>query len=442
MKLTIEKIIYGGQGLARIPETEGAQAGKRIFIPFTLPGEQVAVDLLPSAHGQSHRGYASGHLLQVEKASPLRAHPACPYFTRCGGCHLQHATYAGQVEIKRGVLRETLERAGLQHLPEISARYGDPLAYRNRMRLHLQTQPNFAIGYREQHAHTLVPIAQCPIVTPLLERCLDALRALGEAKAIPEGIHEMELLANPDTPTILLSAFTSQNDPQLRAHSETFFAALSAQVPELAGAALLQRGTGRNASPETQTLLRWKAQSLHYRVGAYSYRISLGAFFQVNSSLLASFVALVTEDARGQKAWDLYAGVGLFARVLTESFSHVTAVEVAVAAVEDLRHNLAGLPATVVATTTESFLQHALEERRVSPDLTILDPPRAGLGIDGVNLLARCRPRRIVYVSCDPATLSRDLKALIESGYRLDRLHMVDMFPQTYHQETVAVLVR
>ncbi len=442
MKLAIEKIIYGGQGLARIPESEGTQAGKRIFVPFTLPGEQVSVDLLPSTHGQSHRRHASGHLLHVEKASPLRAQPACPHFTRCGGCHLQHATYVGQVEIKRSVLRETLERAGLQHLPEISALCGDPLAYRNRMRLHLQAQPNFAIGYREQHAHILVPIAQCSIVTPLLERCLDTLRALGEAGAISEGIHEIELFANPNTPTILLRAFTLQDDPLLRAHSETFFTALAAQVPELAGATLLQRGTGRNVSPEAQTLLRWKTQSLHYRVGAYSYRISLGAFFQVNASLLAAFVTLVTEGERGQQAWDLYSGVGLFARVLTESFSHVTAVEIAPAAVEDLRHNLAGLPATVVATTTESFLQHALDERRVSPDLAILDPPRAGLGMKGVNLLARCRPRRIVYVSCDPVTLSRDLKALIESGYRLDRLHIVDMVPQTYHQETVATLVR
>ncbi len=442
MELTIEKVIYGGLGLARIPESEGAAAGKRIFVPGVLPGERVeaALDAAPGKNKKA--GFAQGRLLQVLEPSPQRTQPDCPHYTRCGGCHLQHSTYAAQVEIKRSVLRETLERAGLQHLPEISALCGDPLAYRNRMRLHLQTQPNFAIGYREQHAHTLVPIAQCSIVTPLLERCLDTLRALGEAGAIPEGIHEIELFANPNTPTILLRAFTSQDDPLLRAHSETFFAALAAQIPEMAGAALLQRGTGRNASPETQTLLRWKAQSLHYRVGAHSYRISLGAFFQVNSSLLASFVTLVTEGERGQQAWDLYAGVGLFARVLTESFSHVTAVEIAPAAVEDLRHNLAGLSATVVAATTESFLQHALDERRVSPDLAILDPPRAGLGMKGVNLLARCRPRRIVYVSCDPVTLSRDLKALIESGYRLDRLHMVDMFPQTYHQETVATLVR
>lgn len=108
----------------------------------------------------------------------------------------------------------------------------------------------------------------------------------------------------------------------------------------------------------------------------------------------------------------------------------------------DLRHNLADLATTVVATNTADFLRSALEQRNVSPDLVVLDPPRAGLGLEGANLLARCRPKRIVYVSCDPATLSRDVKALIESGYRLDRLHMVDLFPQTYHQETVAVLVR
>ena len=437
MKLIIEKIIYGGQGLARIPESEGALAGKRIFVPFTLPGEHIDADLL-----EDTRGYAAGGLLHVEEASPLRRQPACPHFTHCGGCQLQHATYAGQVEIKRSVLQETLERAGLKDLPEISALHGTPLAYRNRMRLHIQTQPHFAIGYREHKTHTLVPIEQCPIMTPVLERCLRALRALGESQAIPNNIAEMELFSNHDASAVLLNAFTPQHSHPLPHDCEPFFAALAAQIPELTGAALFLRDTSRNAPPDTQPLLRWKAQNLPYRVGEHIYHVSMGSFFQVNQSLLDAFVALVTEDLHGKQAWDLYAGVGLFARVLAEAFTHVTAVEAAAVSIHDLRRNLASSDVTVVHATTAAFLLHALEQRTVSPDLAVLDPPRAGLGAEVTNLLARCRPQRIVYVSCDPATLSRDLKALIESGYRLHRLHMVDLFPQTYHQETVAVLMR
>ena len=442
MKLTIEKIVYGGQGLARIPETERALAGKRIFVPFTLPGEQVIAKLDSAARAQDKRGYATGRLQQIEKTSPLRVQPPCPHFTHCGGCQLQHATYAGQLEMKRDVLREALERAGVRQLPKISLLHGDPLAYRNRMRVHVHTHPNIAIGYREKEAHTIVPIAQCSIVAPLLQRCLNALREIGDAGSIPDGLEEIECFTNHDGSAVLLSAFTSQSTPQLLNVCTKFFIDLAAKIPELVGAALVQRGMGRAASFQAQTLLHWKAQSLDYRVGTQTYRVSIGSFFQVNQSLLPAFVAQVTKGWSGQQAWDLYAGVGLFSRVLAEQFSQVTAVEIAPSAVDDLRYNLAGLPATIVASTTEDFLRHTLEQRNVSPDLALLDPPRAGLGLEGVNLLARCRPKRIVYVSCDPATLSRDLKALIESGYRLDRLHMVDMFPQTYHQETIAVLVR
>lgn len=437
MKLTVEKVVYGGLGLARIPAAEGARAGKRIFVPFTLPGEQVTADLR-----EETRGHATGNLLQVEEASPLRTAPVCPHFMRCGGCHLQHATAAAQVGIKREVLRETLERAGVRRLPEISILQAGPLHYRNRMRLHVQMRPDFRIGQRGQKTHAIVPLEQCPIVAPVLERCLQSLRTLGAANAVPDGVTEMEFFCNHDASSVLLRAFAAQSDRQLLASCGAFFAALQMQMPELAGAALFLRNADRKAAPEAQALLRWKTQELAYRVGTRTYQVSIASFFQTNRLLLDDFVALVCDGLHGQQAWDLYAGVGLFARVLAENFAHVTAVEASPASIRDLRHNLDGLSATIVPSTTAGFLRRALDQRAVSPDLVVVDPPRAGLGLGTAQLLARCRPQRIVYVSCDPATLSRDLGPLIESGHRLDRLHMVEMFPQTYHQETVAVLAR
>lgn len=437
MKLTIEKVIYGGQGLARIPETEGALAGKRIFVPFTLPGEQVSATLR-----EDTRGYAVGELDQIEIASTQRTEAACPHFTHCGGCQLQHAAYPEQIEIKRAVLLETLDRAGLKNIPEISILSDAPVAYRNRMRLHLRGEPHFAIGYREHHAHTLVPIEQCPILTPILERCLQTLRTLGADEEIPADVHEVELFTNHDGSSVLVSAFTTRQSSSLGGDCEPFLAALGRQIPEVVGGALFLRETGRSAAVDSHLLHRWKSQSLNYRVGSHAYRVSIGSFFQVNQSVLHAFVALVTEELHGKVAWDLYAGVGLFARVLAEQFQQVIAVESSRTSSEDLAFNLAGLSARVVAATTKDFLRQALDQRTVSPDLAVLDPPRAGLGAETTLLLLQCRPHRIVYVSCDPSTLSRDLKLLVESGYRLSRLHLVDMFPQTYHQETVALLTR
>jgi 23S rRNA (uracil1939-C5)-methyltransferase len=168
--------------------------------------------------------------------------------------------------------------------------------------------------------------------------------------------------------------------------------------------------------------------------------VSIGSFFQVNRFLIDPLVGLVTREAAGTLAWDLYAGVGLFARHLLSSFDQVVAVESAPSSVQDLRHNLSGGAHRIVASNTLDFLrkEHASAKKR--PDLVIVDPPRAGLGKEVTALLAELQPAHITYVSCDPATLSRDVKSLLDSGYSLKQLHMVDMFPQTFHLESVAML--
>ena len=441
MQLKIEKIIYGGQGLARIPESEGDAAGKRIFVPFTLPGEEVEAGLLPAANKKSTQGFAHGKLVRVLEASPQRVEPACPHFTRCGGCHLQHAKDAAQTEIKRGVLRESLDRAGIKNLPEIAALTGSPLAYRNRARVQLQHAPEFQLGYREPASHTLAAIEQCPVLSPALQDALQVLLTLGRSGEVPASVEEVEIFSNHDGSVLLLSLFTSAPRPDAEELFTSFLVRLAAAAPALRGAAVFSRASG-HAPASAEPWLRWREQQLLYSIGEFDYRVSLGSFFQIHQPLLPEFVALVTDGWSGKLAWDLYAGVGLFARRLAQHFAQVIAVEIAPSAVRDLRHNLSGLPAAIASAATENFLRHALAQRTTAPDLALLDPPRAGLGARAAILLAQCRPRSIVYVSCDPATLSRDVKTLVESGYCLDRLHMVDLFPQTYHQETVAVLQR
>ncbi|HZC43381.1 MAG TPA: RsmD family RNA methyltransferase, partial [Acidobacteriaceae bacterium] len=219
-----------------------------------------------------------------------------------------------------------------------------------------------------------------------------------------------------------------------------FFEDLQQEMPQLVGAQMLATDKGQARSPRPP--LQWKHQSVNYRVAGRDYSVSAGSFFQVNSTLLDKFVGVVTEDETGGLAWDLFAGVGLFSLALTERFRRVIAVESSAAACRNLRHNLRASRAEYVQASTMNFLRQAISLKQAAPDLVLLDPPRAGAGVEAAKMLADLGPRRIVYVSCDPATLGRDLAALIQSGYRLLRLQLVDMFPQTYHMETIATLQR
>lgn len=436
MKLPIEKVVYGGQGLARIPLDAGPRGGMRAFIPYVLPGELVEAEI-----AEEHRGYCVARAASIENESESRAVPPCPWFGTCGGCQLQHATYPYQLQLKREMLVESLQRAGVGALPAIEILAGPPLGYRNRIRLHVRHNPEFAIGYRKEKSHKLAAVEGCPIAARRLEQCIAALRKLGAKRQCLAGIAELEMFTNHDQSEVLMTAWAyhfAEGDAEAYTG---FFAALQAEIPEVRGAQVVvsDKKSERNVRPA----LQWGEQKLRYHVAGHDYIVGADSFFQVNSTLLDEFVAHVTEGSEGELAWDLYAGVGLFSAVLGERFSHLIAVESSAVAHRDLRTNLRGRVEAVRSTTLE-FLRSASRSiargRKPSPDMVILDPPRAGAGADACRLLALCNPRRIVYVSCDPATLGRDLAVLIQSGYRLDRLQFVDMFPQTYHLETIARL--
>jgi 23S rRNA (uracil1939-C5)-methyltransferase len=217
------------------------------------------------------------------------------------------------------------------------------------------------------------------------------------------------------------------------------------QVPSLRGVELVELHQG-----QPRTVARAGAESIAYRAAGFDYRVDHGAFFQVNRWLMDELVDCVTHGLSGGLAWDLFAGVGLFARKLAESFGHVVAVESATAAMAALTENLKGTNATVVKTATLEFLRGTVKGERpdlivpdlVAPDLIVVDPPRAGLGAETTELLGRIGAQQLVYVSCDPATLARDLRALVGAGYAIERMALADLFPQTFHLETVVRLRR
>ena len=431
MDLTIEKLIYGGDGLARLPADERGRR-KAVFVPFVLAGEEVEAEL-----AEQKAEFARARVLRVLKPSPGRIAPKCPYFLRCGGCHYQHASYEHQLEIKAAILKETLARiAKLQLEGELQVHPSPPWNYRNRTRLRVRSAP-FALGYYRFGSHALLPVEECPISSPLINRAMAALWQLGREGKVPAGIGEVELFADSADSQLLAQAYLEEAT-QPRGALKEFFTALTQALPEVTGVACFRAEPAAHA-PRNQALpqLNSGAGELRYQTANQQYRVSAGAFFQVNRYLTDELVNIVTAGRQGRAALDLYAGAGLFAVPLARSFERVTAVESSQISHADLQYNS---PENVqaVRATTEQHLQSVME----TPDLVVVDPPRGGLGQAVAQALGRLQAPRLTYVSCDPATLARDLQVLLAAGYAIEQAHLVDLFPQTFHLETVLHLVR
>jgi 23S rRNA (uracil1939-C5)-methyltransferase len=424
LKLRIDKAIYGGSGLARAE-------GKAVFVPFTLPGEEVEAHVV-----QDKGGFATAELQSVLEPSPARTSPVCPYYGQCGGCHYQHATYAAQVDMKLTILRESLERAHISEIPAITPITADPLGYRNRIRLHIRANP-FSLCYKFRNSHANLPVTRCPIASPLLQCAIEWLTREGPPLQLADCVTEAELFSNDDDTQLQISLWTPQPASAAKQFCEQLWPKLRQILPKTSGLGIFSVEKDRTT---TRLLAQSGSVFFTYATKDARYRVSLGSFFQVNRFLIDSLADLVISGETGTAAWDLYAGVGLFSLPLTRAFTEVTAVESSPSAVGDLRENLRGTHHRVVASDTAAFLRQALQQRQSALDLVVVDPPRAGLGRDVIAVLARIRPRKITYVSCDPATLSRDLAGLVESGYRLRKMHLLDLFPQTFHLESVTHL--
>jgi len=440
LQLQIEKLVYGGDGLARLPADEHGP-GKAVFVPFVLPGEEVEASVL-----QGRSGFVRASLDRVLVPSADRVEPGCPYFGRCGGCHYQHIDYAAQLRHKAEILRETLRRtAKLDLRQDIVLHSSEPWAYRNRTRMHVHHQPQFALGYFRHNSHVLLPVENCPISSPLINQAVAAVWMLGRESSVPESVHGLQFFANHDDTKMMLEAYVRPGSDAKEL--QPFAAKLHSSMPQIAGVVVFATSPVEDesrlhaplTSVHSETSQAIGEQSLMYHIVGSDYRVSAGSFFQTNRFLIDKLVEIVVTSRTGRAALDLYAGAGLFTQRLARNFDQVLAVESSQHSFADLRHNV---PANVkcIRSTTETFL--AERSSKLAPDLVVLDPPRAGLGEKATAALGRMSASYVTYVSCDPATLSRDLRVLLESGYRVEQAHLVDLFPQTYHMETVLHLAR
>jgi 23S rRNA (uracil1939-C5)-methyltransferase len=417
MKLRIEKAIYGGDGLARVPE------GKTVFVPGTLPGELVEATI-----AADKRSFATGALGAVLEPSAERVVPGCAYVPRCGGCQYQHASPALQLQMKLDILKETLTRAHLPVPSEIGTLAGPPWGYRNRIRLHMKGD---ALAYRQRSSHNLLPVTHCPIAAPLLEQAIAAVERIAKETALASLGDEVEFFTNGEQDQLLVSLWSEKprrvREPSLEAFAER----LQVEIPVLVG---VGQGVQQSSS-----IMHWGQRSLTYTVSGVGYQVSLGSFFQVNRFLVPELLHLAIGNRSGRLAWDLYSGVGLFAQAL--AYENVIAVESEGFSIDDLKKNLANKQHRIVRSNTLDFLRSKAQGQE-KPELIVADPPRAGLGKEICGHLVQVAAAEIVYVSCDPATLARDLQSLIQYGYSVHAMSLVDLFPQTFHMETVTILKR
>jgi 23S rRNA (uracil1939-C5)-methyltransferase len=440
LDLTIEKLIYGGEGLARLPADDKGR-GKAVFVPFVLENEKIDATLT-----EQKPGFARGRVEKILEASAERIDAHCPYFQRCGGCHYQHTGYEHQLAIKATILKENLRRlAKLELASEIAVHASPPWNYRNRTRLQMRAEGGFTLGYFKASSHEVLAVEACPISSPLINRATEALWKLGRNGQVPPELREVELFANEDDTRLQVELYGDPHADKARRtkSGQALAERLRAELSEVVSVSVFAQNTGlaRGAQGVANEEPDWTlgAGEFRYRTRGAQFRVSGGAFFQVNRFLVEELVKVVTGNRSGEVALDLYAGVGLFSVALGASFRHIVAVESSQGSAGDLKYNCPP-NGKAVRATVDDYL--AAKGAKVRPELVVVDPPRAGLGERVSRELAKLETRRVTYVSCDPATLARDLVALTAGGFRVEQVHLMDLFPQTYHIESVVELVR
>ena len=426
--LSIEKLVYGGDGLAHAD-------GKTIFVPYVLPGEAVR-----AATKSRKKNVIWTELLEVTSPAKERERARCAHFQKCGGCHYQHVSAIEQVRLKKEILVETLGRlGGITWSGQIHEHTAEPYGYRNRAQWAVRSGMPRALGYFLPESSVIVPIDECPVLSPKLAQTFAKLQEMARSGILPQGIEEIEAFADSSDEKIALNvAFTrfTNSAPELAA---TFRAALG-QIESLL---LLDQKTNKFELTGPGFLI--------HEAGGYRFQVSHLSFFQVNRFLIEDLLKTVTNGASGEMALDLYAGVGFFTLPLARAFRRVVSVDANLAATRDLRVNAE--KAGVLVTSHNEHAEEFLGKTREKPGLVVLDPPRAGLGAETSIKLAKLGAPEIAYLSCDPSTLARDLAVLTGSQkkadvpadrprYDISEMHLFDLFPQTFHIETLVRLKR
>lgn len=401
----LDRWAYGGEAMGRLPD------GRALFVPFSIPGETVRVRLV-----EEKKGFARGELLEVIEASPDRIAPRCKHYQECGGCHYQHLPYSLQMQAKQAILKDQLTRIGkldadlVEEIcqPLVSGR--EEFYYRNNVQFHLDQQGR--LGFQAPRSNHLVPVEECHLPQEAINQVWEQL----DLEPVPD-LRKVGLRVGVDDEVMLV--LESDSDEGVEFELDVPMAAVQ-------------------LGPNTTHVLS-DTPYLTMPVLGEEFRVSAGAFFQVNTALAEAMVTHVMEIlplTHNSVVLDVYCGVGLFSAFIAPKVAHLIGIELDPFAVDDFVYNLDAYEHVEVY---QAAAEDVLPELDVQPDVVLVDPPRAGLGKEALDAILNLAPKTLVYVSCDPATLGRDAKRLQAGGYKLVQITPFDLFPQTYHIESISL---
>ncbi len=382
IEVKIEKIVPRGFGLAFAENLT-------ILVPLAVPGDVLRVRIR-----EIKKRMAFADIVQIKQPGPKRITPPCPHFGTCGGCDFQQMSYAAQLQAKAGIVRDCLHRIGkIEYEGEISVIPSpEQFEYRSRTRWHLDREKQI-MGYFRRDSHEVIDITQCPILTPGMQSTLDYLRE-----------------------SINWETFRSEK-PEIEAVS----------------------GEGGRVSTFSKELAE-PAAEISIEIAGETYSYTAETFFQANRFLIEKLIETAVDDATGGTAFDLYCGVGLFALPLARRFKKVIGVEESTVAIDIAKKNAKTAKLANLDFINKSVEDFLLANKTKKIDLALIDPPRSGTEKLTIPQLAALKPAHISYVSCEPSILARDLRILLDTGYQIDSITALDLFPQTHHVETIVRL--
>ena len=411
MIVKIDKVVFGGKGLARLDS-------KVCFVSFVLPDEEVEVKVI-----KDKKNLCEGLPQKILKTSPYRREPPCSYYGECGGCDFQHINYQKQVDLKKEILEETFQRLAKEQIKvEKVIPSPEELFYRNRVQFKYDGE---RFGFFKADSNDVVDIDKCLIADEEINKLIPVLR-----EVISTSVKEVHVFISPDKKALI--KFITDGVFELN------FDALVDKSPVSIAGAGVYRGNKR--------LKLFGKNFVFYKVGKFNFRVSIDSFFQVNRFQIENFIKEVMDEVPSDKTLtvgDLFCGVGTLSIPVAKKVKKVFGVEISKSAVKDANYN-----ARINNVNNVNFYEVSAD-RAIdviyghNPDILIVDPPRTGLAkklIEKINQLPKLK--KIIYVSCNPTTLARDYSLLKEGRFQISKLKMIDMFPQTHHIESIAVLDR
>ncbi|MBE0681938.1 MAG: 23S rRNA (uracil(1939)-C(5))-methyltransferase RlmD [Anaerolineales bacterium] len=402
--ITLEKLTYGGDAMGRLPD------GRAVFIPFGLPGEVVRVHIT-----REKQNFARGEFIGILKASPDRIEPKCKHFTQCGGCHYQNLPYEKQLLAKTEILRDQLQRIGKIENPPIKPMIASPLEwnYRNHMQFHLTDDGK--LGFINSKGNSIFPIDECHLPDEGINNFWHELKF--ESKM---NLERVSLRAGQNEELMLVLESETEETPELEVEADVSVVHIYEDHPVVIAG----------------------QDHLYIKLLEKEFRISANSFFQVNTKMAEKMVEHLLVSlpvSRSATLLDVYCGAGLFSKFFAPRYAKVIGVESSSSACEDFGFNLDEFDNVDLYEGTAGEILPALADQIKPPSHMIVDPPRAGLEKHGLDAILRIKPQILAYVSCDPSTLARDAARIINGGYRLVQVTPFDLFPQTYHIESISI---